>query len=91
LVGGATELTKGAQETGAKSGWIGYVEVKDPDATAKRIKQLGGVVHVPPTEVPNVSRYCIFADPQKARLAAFKWLKAQTQPSESSFGSRCLA
>jgi uncharacterized protein len=74
LVGGVMDLTKEAREMGAASGWLGYVEVKDVDATANRVKQLGGVVHVPPTEVPNISRYCIFADPQTARLAALKWL-----------------
>ena len=74
LVGGVMDLTKEAKETGAVPGWVGYVEVNDVAATANRIKQLGGVVHVLPTEVPSISRYCIFADPQTARLAALKWL-----------------
>jgi predicted enzyme related to lactoylglutathione lyase len=83
------DLTKEAREMGGRSGWVGYVEVNDVDATANRIKLLGGAVHVPPTDVPNVSRYCIFADPQTARLAALKWLKpAQTQPSESDAPGR---
>src|SRR5205823_3986815 len=53
----------------------GYVAVDDVDATADRIERLGGLVHVPPTDVANVSRFSVFADPQTARLALFKWLK----------------
>lgn len=75
LVGGLMDLTKEAREMGGSSGWVGYVEVSDVDATAHHIKHLGGAVHVPPTDVPNISRFCIFADPQTARLAVLKWLK----------------
>ena len=83
LVGGLMDLTKEAREMGGRSGWVGYVEVNDVDATADRIKHLGGAVHVPPTDVPNISRFCIFADPQTAILAVLKWLKpAQGQPAE---------
>jgi uncharacterized protein len=83
LVGGLMALTKEAREMGGRSGWVGYVEVNDVDATADRIKHLGGAVHVPPTEVLNISRFCIFADPQTARLAVLKWLKpARGQPAE---------
>lgn len=83
LVGGLMLLTKEAGETGARSGWIGYVAVDDVDATADRVRQLGGAVHVPPTDVPGVSRYCIFADPQTARLAALKWRKPAQGQSPS--------
>jgi hypothetical protein len=89
LVGGLMGLTKEWREKGGRSGWVGYVEVSDVDATAHRIKQLGGAVHLPPTDVPNVSRYCIFADPQAARLAALKWLKpTERQPSASGAPGR---
>jgi predicted enzyme related to lactoylglutathione lyase len=83
LVGGLMDLTKEAREMGGRPGWVGYVEVNDVDATADRIKNLGGAVHVPPTDVPNISRFCIFADPQTARLAVLKWLRpTQGQPAE---------
>ena len=53
------------------------------DATADRIKQLGGTVHVPPTDIPNISRFSVVADPQMATLALFKWLEpGQEQPAE---------
>lgn len=83
LVGGLMDLTKEAREMGGRPGWVGYVEVNDVDATADRITYLGGAVHVPPTDVPNVSRFCIFADPQTARLGVLKWLRpTQGQPAE---------
>ena len=68
---------------GAKPSWIGYVGVDDVDATADRITRLGGAVHVPPTDVSDISRFSIFTDPQTARLALLKWLKpGQEQPAD---------
>jgi len=73
LVGGLMGLPEDAREAGAKPNWLGYVGVDDVDAAADRIKHLGGTVLVPPTEVPSVSRFSIFADPQSAKLALLKW------------------
>jgi predicted enzyme related to lactoylglutathione lyase len=87
LVGGLLLLTRQARETGARSGWIGYVEVNDVDATADRVSKLGGLVHVQPTDVPDVSRFCIFADPQTARLAALKW-RRPAQGQSPALGAR---
>jgi predicted enzyme related to lactoylglutathione lyase len=82
-VGGLTQLSDDARETGTAPTWIGYVGVDDVDATADRITRLGGTVHVPPTDVSDISRFSIFADPQTTRLALFKWLKpGQGQPTE---------
>ena len=81
--GGLMELPEDARKMGGKPGWVGYVWVNDVDAAADRIRRLGGVVHVPPTDVPDISRFSVFADPQTARLALFKWLgPAQEQPAE---------
>ena len=82
-VSALTQLPDDARAMGAKPSWIGYVAVNDVDATAERVKRLGGAVHVPPTNVSDISRFSIFADPQAARLALFKWLKpGQEQPAE---------
>jgi uncharacterized protein len=82
-VSGLMDLPEDARKMGATPRWIGYVGVNDVDAAADRIKRLGGVVHVPPTDVPNVSRFSLVADPQTATLALFKWLKpGQQQPAE---------
>jgi hypothetical protein len=36
---------------------------------------LGGAVHVPPTDVPGISRFAVVADPQMTTLALVKGLK----------------
>jgi uncharacterized protein len=72
-VSGMMELAKGATKMGERPMWIGYVCVDDVDATVDRIKHRGGVVHVPPQDVLNVSRFSIVSDPQMASLALFKW------------------
>jgi uncharacterized protein len=82
-VSGLTDLPEDARKMGGRSSWMGYVGVDDVDATAARIKRLGGAIHVPPKDVPNISRFSIFADPQSARLALLKWLKPdQVQPAD---------
>ncbi|MGD0023475.1 MAG: VOC family protein [Xanthobacteraceae bacterium] len=88
-VSGLMDLSEDARKMGAKPSWVGYVGVNDVDAAADRVKRLGGAVHVPPTDIPNISRFSVFADPQTARLALFKWLKpGQEQPAELSTPGR---
>jgi predicted enzyme related to lactoylglutathione lyase len=53
------------------------------DAAVDRIKRLGGTVHVPPTDMPDISRFSVVADPQMATLALVKWLNpGQRQPAD---------
>jgi len=72
---GLLSLPKDATKMGVTPHWIGYVGVDDVDAAVHRIKQLGGAVHVPPTDVPNISRFAVVADPQMATLALVKGQK----------------
>jgi uncharacterized protein len=48
--------------------WSGYVAVEDVDAAAAKVTAAGGTVHVPPTDIPDVGRFSIVADPHGARL-----------------------
>src|SRR5262249_21478613 len=73
-VSGLMGLPEEATKSGFRPSWLGYVGVDDVDATAQRIKELGGAVHVPPTDIPNVSRFSVAVDPQMATFALFKWL-----------------
>jgi predicted enzyme related to lactoylglutathione lyase len=75
-----TPLPDDARQMGAQPLWIGYVGVDDVDAAADRIARLGGAVHVPPTDVSDISRFSVFTDPQAARLALFKWRNPGPQP-----------
>ena len=76
VVSGLMELPEGARTTGEKPCWVGYVRVDDVDAAADRIRRLGGAVHVPPTDIPDICRFSVFADPQTATLALLKPLSA---------------
>ena len=81
-VAGLMDLPEDARKMGATPRWMGYVSVKDTDATADRIRRLGGAVYVPPTD-SNIGRIAVVADPQTATLGLVKGLKAgQQQPAD---------
>jgi predicted enzyme related to lactoylglutathione lyase len=71
---GLMSLPEDARELGYRPTWLGYIAVDDVDFTAGRIAQLGGEIHVPPKEIPNVSRFAVAVDPQRVTIAVFKWL-----------------
>ena len=73
-VGGLMDLPEDARKKGATSRWMGYVEVNDVDATADRIRRLGGAVYVPPTD-SNIGRISVVADPQMTTLGLIEGLK----------------
>lgn len=82
-VSGLLKLPNEASNMGVKPHWIGYVGVDDVDTTNERIKQLGGTVHVPPSDIPNVGRFSIVADPQMATLGLLERLQpGQERPIE---------
>ena len=70
FVSGLMQLPQDASKAAATASWLGYVGVDDVDAAADRVERLGGAVHVPPTDIPDISRFAIFTDPQAARFAA---------------------
>lgn len=71
-VAGMMTLPQDAIDQGARPGWIGYVEVDDVDASAAKVKELGGKLHVPPTDIPTVGRFSMAADPHGAVITLFK-------------------
>jgi predicted enzyme related to lactoylglutathione lyase len=82
-VSGLMDLPQDARKLGFKPSWLGYVGVNDVDAAADRIKQLGGALHVPPKDIPDISRFSVALDPQMATIALLKWLEGgQEQPAE---------
>ena len=82
-VSGLMDLPEDVRAMGFRPSWLGYVGVNDVDATADLIQQLGGALHVPPKDVPNISRISIAVDPQRATIGLFKWLNPdQEQPAE---------
>src|SRR5262245_59730434 len=82
-ISGLMDLPEDARAMGFRPSWLGYVGVNDVDGAADRIKELGGAVHVPPKEIPNISRFSVAVDPQMATIALFKWLNpSQEQRAE---------
>ncbi|HEX8921520.1 MAG TPA: VOC family protein [Pyrinomonadaceae bacterium] len=69
-VGGMYQAT--AESGNAPSHWIAYVAVDDVDARAKQAAELGGKVCVPPTDIPNVGRFCVINDPTGAAISLIK-------------------
>jgi predicted enzyme related to lactoylglutathione lyase len=68
-VGGVMQMPPGVP---APPHWLSYVAVADVDATARKVKKLGGMQHVPPTDIPGIGRFSVHADPQGAVFALYK-------------------
>lgn len=53
--------------------WMPYFQVTDADASASKVKELGGNVMVGPQDIPNTGRFAIVTDPQGAMFAVFQF------------------
>jgi predicted enzyme related to lactoylglutathione lyase len=67
----------GAYQIGPEMGpmpsqWMNYFEVADCDGTAGKAQSLGGQLFVPPTDIPDVGRFCVLSDPMGASFAVVK-------------------
>ena len=49
--------------------WLCYVGVADAAATVEKAKQLGGAVMAGPMDIPNVGKFAVLLDAQKAAFA----------------------
>jgi hypothetical protein len=65
-IGGILQLDESMKNAGATPMWVGYIHVEDADDAARRIKEAGGSIHVPPMDIPNVGRFAMAADPAGA-------------------------
>jgi uncharacterized protein len=86
-VGGLMALPEDAKKMNAPPSWIGYIGVDDVDATVDRIQRLGGSVYVPPRDIPEVGRFAVVTDPQKAAFALFKPQSAPPQDPPAEMGA----
>ena len=53
--------------------WGAYVTVANVDETVAKVEQLGGSVHLPPTDIPGVGRFAVVADPQGATISVIAY------------------
>jgi uncharacterized protein len=81
---GLMDISAEARRIGARPSWIGYIGTDDVGASADRIERRGGTVLVPPTEISNVSRFSVVADPQGAPVGLLEWL-LPSKAQESAF------
>lgn len=65
-VGGLMTLPADAAAAGMKPGWLGYLYVPDVDRTIGEVKAAGGMPLMPGTDIPDVGRFAMLADPQGA-------------------------
>ena len=78
-MGGCMELPREAREMGAPPHWLGYVYVPDAAVCVAKAVELGGQIFVPPTPIPTVGTFAVFADPQGATIAILQ----PEQPSDA--------
>lgn len=64
MAGGVLRLTEDMQRNGARPVWLGYVAVDDVDGTVAKIEARAGKVLMPPSDIPDVGRIAMVADPQ---------------------------
>jgi uncharacterized protein len=72
-IGGIMNIPENAK--GVPPMWAAYVTVDDVDKVAKDVVKLGGKIHMPPTDIPEVGRFCVIEDPQGAFINAITYLK----------------
>ena len=71
MAGGMMPMPPGSP---APAHWLPYFASADVDATVSKASSLGGKTFVPPTDIPNVGRFAVLADPQGAMFALIKFL-----------------
>jgi predicted enzyme related to lactoylglutathione lyase len=80
MVAGIMALPDAVLAAGGMPGWLGYVAVADVDAATAELAQAGGAVHKPPTDIPEVGRFSVVADPQGAVFQLFTPLAGDNPP-----------
>ena len=86
-VGGLMALP--AEAGGTPPHWLIYVGTPNVDATCAQAQGLGARVVKAPSDIPNVGRFAVLADPQGATFAVFTPASA-TAPSAPSHGGFSL-
>src|SRR5215472_15960873 len=72
MVAGLMSIPDEARAQGVPPCWSGYVSTDDVDAEVKRVAAAGGAIKRPPTDIPNVGRFAVVADPGGAVFLLFK-------------------
>lgn len=79
-VAGAMTMPQELRAIGRRPAWSGYIAVGDVDAAAARVLAAGGKIHRPASDIPEVGRFAVVADPQGAAFVLFKPLRDDPPP-----------
>jgi predicted enzyme related to lactoylglutathione lyase len=82
--GGILPLTDEMQQHGARPTWLGYIYVTDVDSKVASIEGARGKALMPPTDIPNVGRIAMVADPQGAPFYIMKPIPPAGRENEPS-------
>ena len=81
MVAGVMALPADACEAGARPGWVGYVGTDDADASTRKLREAGGMVHREPADIPDIGRFSVVADPQGAMFMLFQPMGGDNSPA----------
>ena len=84
FAGGVLPMTDEMQQHGARPTWLGYIHVDDVDAAVATIEAAGGKALMPATDIPNVGRIAMVADPQGAPFYVMKPIPPEGRENEQS-------
>ncbi len=71
-IGGSMRMPEELASSGVPPHWLGYVQVDDIEASTAQVTELGGSVMHGVTEIDQVGRFSVVADPHGAVLALFQ-------------------
>lgn len=81
-VAGHMKLPEGAEESGMRPGWLGYVGVDDVDSMVSDIEAAGGKALMPAMDMEGVGRMALVADPQGV---PFYVMRGESDEASTSF------
>jgi hypothetical protein len=84
FAGGLLPINDEMAQHGARPTWLGYINVDDVDRATASIGQAGGQTYVEPTDIPDVGRIAMVADPQGAPFYVMKPIPPANDPDARS-------
>ena len=84
FAGGVLPLTAEMHQHIGRPIWLGYIYVPDVDRALNKIESLGGTALMPATDIPDVGRIAMVADPQGNPFYVMKPLPPQGDPNAQS-------
>jgi uncharacterized protein len=82
--GGILTISPGMASMGMVSAWVPYFHAPDLDALIAKAGELGGVVHLPATDMPGAGRIAMLSDPQGAMFYLIDPKPPEGQPDAMS-------